>query len=92
MKHLFYSEELKKYFDTEEECLKAEEEFKQKHEAELKLREEKAERAKEIKEAYKHYLELRETFIKDYGAWHMSLTEKDLPETSLLDLFDKFWF
>ena len=88
MKQLFYSEVLKKTFQTEEECLKAEKEFEEKHAAELKAKEEKAAKAKEIEQAYKHYIELRDAFVKEYGSYHMTYTK---PETSLVDLFNNFW-
>lgn len=92
MKKFYYSEILKKYFDTEEACLKAEEEYNEKHKAELLAKEEKTAKAKEVEEAYKKYIELRSEFIKKYGAYHMTLTNKDLPTNSLFDLLDNFWF
>jgi len=92
MKKLFYSEILKKYYNTEEECLEAEKEYNEKHKAELLAKEEKTAAAKEIEEAYKKYINLRSDFIKRYGSYHMTLTDKDLPTSSLFDLFDRFWF
>lgn len=91
MRKLFYSDELKKYFDTEEECVKAEEEFKEKHALELKKKEERVSEAKKVEEAYKNYLQLRADFVKKYGSWHATITEKDLPTTSIFDLFDWLW-
>ena len=95
MKTIYKSELLNKEFDTEEECLDAEKKYEDEHAKELALKEERAERAKEVQEAYKHYLELRAKFIEDYKSWHMTLTEKDLPALNTIDwfdLFDKFWF
>jgi len=91
----YYSELVKKNFDSEQECLDAEKKYEEDHTKELALKEERAERAKEVQEAYKHYLELRAKFIEDYKSWHMTLTEKDLPALNTInwfDLFDKFWF
>lgn len=92
MKKLFYSEILRKYYDTEESCLKAEEEYNEKHKAELLAKEKKTAKAKEVEEAYKKYIELRSAFIKEYGQFHMTLTDKDLPTNSVFDIFDRFWF
>lgn len=92
MKKLFYSEILRKYYDTEEDCLKAEEEYNEKHKAELVAKAEKTAKAKEVEEAYKKYIELRSAFIKKYGQFHMTLTDKDLPTNSVFDIFDRFWF
>ena len=81
----YYSELVKKNFDSEQECLDAEKKYK----------EERAARAKEVNEAYKKYLELRAKFLEDYKSFHMTLTEKDLPalnSVNLWDLFDRFWF
>lgn len=95
MKTIYKSELLNKEFETEEACLDAEKKYEEEHAKELALKEERAERAKEVQEAYKHYLELRAKFIEDYKSWHMTLTEKDLPALNTInwfDLFDKFWF
>jgi len=92
MKKLFYSEILKKYYDTEEECLKDENEWNEQHKAELAAKAEKTAKAKEVEEAYKKYIELRSEFIKKYGQFHMTLTDKDLPTNSLFDIFDRIWF
>ena len=89
----YYSEELKKVFDSVEDLENAEKEQEEKKAHELALREEKKERAHEVEDAYKKYLELRSKFINDYGSYHMSLTEKDLPKVnSIFDLLEPFWF
>ena len=75
MRKMFYSEDLKRYFDTEEECLKAEEEYKEKHALEIKKKEERIAEAKAVEEAYKKYLELRSEFIKKHGSYHMTLSD-----------------
>ena len=86
----YYSDTLKKLYETEEELKKAEQEFNEKHALELKKKEERASRAKEVEDAYKKYLELRAQFVKDYGSYHMTITDKDLKNVpiSLLDFFD----
>jgi len=79
----YYSDVMKKFFDTEKECVKAEEKFKkelaEKEAAELKLKEEKTARAKEVEAAYaavqeaqKNYVELRNKFVEDYKSYHMT--------------------
>ena len=91
----YYSELVKKNFDSEQECLDAEKKYEEEHAKELALKEERAARAKEVNEAYKKYLELRAKFLEDYKSFHMTLTEKDLPainSVNLWDLFDRFWF
>ena len=98
----YYSEILKKAFDTEAACLKAEKEHTEmvaaKKATEEKLAKARKERAKEIEDALhevykarKHYTELLEAFCKDYGAFHFTLKDSDTPLThyltSLLDWF-----
>ena len=101
----YYSETLKKLFDTEEEVKKAEtlaiqEETKKKELAETK-RKERAEDAKAVEEALKavkvaedeYYKKLNE-FIKKYGYFHY--TSKDVNDIpSVFSLFKPFfnnWF
>lgn len=91
----YYSEVVKKNFDSEQECLDAEKKYEEEHTKEVALKEERAARAKEVSDAYKHYLELRAKFLEDYKSYHMTLTEKDLPAlnaVNLWDLFNSFWF
>ena len=98
----FYSENLKKFFDTEKECLAAEEESKRKAEVEAKKKEELAnarkERAKAIDEARevmikaeKDYNKLVREFIKDYGSYHFSYSSNDVDDDELNDLFDSLF-
>lgn len=94
MKIQFYSDTLNKYFDDKAECLAAEREFEQKHAAEIKAKEERTARAKEVEAAWKNYLDLRAKFIEDYKQWHCTITDKDLPAlntTSVFDLFEGFF-
>lgn len=101
MKYL--SELLHKKFDTEEECLQAEKEYQEKQEKELeekkKLREERKARAEEIdvlykkkEEAIKNYNLAVKKFINDYGSYHYSITSEVVPEVSIFDFFNSFWF
>lgn len=94
MKTIYYSELLNKQFATEEECLNAEKAYNEKvlakQEAENKLKEEKAARAKEVENAYTEfknaekvyaekrnkYIELRNGFVKDYDKFHMTIRDE----------------
>lgn len=89
MKQFWYSEILKKYFETEEACKKAEDEYNQKHAVELKAKEERARRAKEVNDAYAHYVELKNKFIKDYNEFHMTYRNKDDDIESFFDYLFK---
>lgn len=102
MKTIYYSEVLKRQFNTEEECLAAEKLYQEKvlakQAAEDKAKEEKATRAKEIEKAYKEFKDaekayvessnrlnkLRNAFVKDYGKFHMTVSE----ETPLIEVFE----
>lgn len=83
IKTKFYSELTKKLYDTQEEAEKEEKALEAKNRLELKKKEEKTARAKEIEEAYKkcveanqQYVKLKNAFIKDYGSFHMTYTDK----------------
>lgn len=69
MKPVFYSEELKKYFDTEEACLKAEKEHNDKKAAEVKAAEEKKVAKKAVDEAFEKYIKLKNEYLKKYGEY-----------------------
>lgn len=84
----YYSEELKRFYDTEEECMRATNQFldEKKREAEEanKKAKARAERAKEVEEAQKamrqaekNYHDVLEKFLKDYGSYHMTATSAD---------------
>lgn len=88
----YYSETLKRTYDSEKECLKAEEEYSRalaEKEAKAKeLSETRKARAKEVEDAYKaaadannKYIELRNAFLRDYHSFHMTITD---PAPSLL--------
>lgn len=97
----YYSELLKKTYDSEKDCLKAETEYNEKLEAEEKhkkeLTEKRKERAKEVEDAYKavqeardRYNELLTNFCKDYGSFHCTFTDVT-PASSLITDFLN-WF
>lgn len=79
----YYSEVTKKLYDTERQLAAAEADvIKQQAEAEEKKKA-RAARAKEVEDALKavteaqrHYTELKNKFIEDYGSFHVSLSEK----------------
>lgn len=87
----YYSEVLKKTFDSEDECLKAEEDYRVKtEEAEKKkaeLSNARKARAKEVSDARvemqnakQKYTDLLIAFIKDYGSYHMTFSNGDKTE------------
>ena len=90
MKQLWYSEVLKKYFEDKEACEKAEKEYNEKHALELKAKEERTKRAREVEDAYKQYMKLRNAFIEDYHEWHMTYSDKDGGYNSIFDYFFNF--
>lgn len=85
----YYSETLNKVFDTEDELKTAEEEHEKKYAVQLKKKEERAERAKEVEKAYKEYRKLLNAFIKDYGYYHQTIREDD--GLSIFDVMFNHW-
>lgn len=96
----YYSEILKKNFDTEKACIAAEKEFAEKNAAEeaakKKAAQERKTRAQQVEAAHndmvqaqKRYNELLKDFLKDYGSYHMTVSEPD-PLAFLDELF-KIW-
>lgn len=95
----YYSEKLDRMFDAQHELFEAEfkadeREKKIQEQAEKEKREreaKEAERTKELDEiesAYKHYLELKDAYIKKYHSEFSSSIAQDLT-TSLFDLIFK---
>lgn len=90
----YWSEVTKKLYDTEMDLAAAEAVAKKadaEKEAKSKAR---AARAKEVEDAYravmeanKHYNELKDKFVEDYGSFHMTITSKT-PLQSKPDIFD----
>ena len=92
----YYSEDLNKFFNTAEECEKAEvahlKRLKEEEEKKVTAANERAVKAKEVEdalkqlnEAKKNYDEKLRAFCKEYGSWHYTFTS-DKP-----DLSDIFW-
>ena len=90
----FYSETLKKFYDSAEDCEKAEVAYQKELEAKRAAEQKKAEtrkaRAEEVEAAMKaaaearaKYEKLLHEFCKDYGAFHYSYKDAD---QSLIDL------
>ena len=95
-KHYYYSEILKKQFDTKEECLKAEAEFEEKHKEELQAKEERKKAAAEVEQLYKEANEARKkaddalkAFLEKYKYFHSTTT--NVPARSLFDTFFDNW-
>lgn len=64
MKTIYQSELTGKTYNSEKECLAAEAEYKKAKQAELKAKEQKANDAKEVEEAYKEYIKLLDEMQK----------------------------
>ena len=90
----YYSEITNRTYNTEKECIEAEQAIvkarEEKKAKEEKLSKERAERAKIVYEkriayvkALEDYREEVQKFVKDYGSYHMSYSSK-----SPLSLFD----
>ena len=92
-KQVWYSELLDKTFESEEECIAAEEKENEKLEAEKAKKAERKERAEAVEkafrdadEAYKNARTKLNDFIKDYGAYHQTY-KVTKPAKSLFGLF-----
>ncbi len=92
----YYSEKTKDFYENEADCTAAEEKYdKQLVAIETKkkeLAEARGARAKEVEDAYKRvceankeYRELLNRFIKDYGSYHATYKDGDIPPFSLFD-------
>lgn len=99
----YYSENTRRFYDSEQECAQAEIEYNKKLAAEKAKKEELSNarkmRANEVEEAYKAVLEAQKVyreklnaFVKDYGSFHMTLkTGEDNPFNLFESFFDRFW-
>lgn len=92
----YYSEKLKKVYDTVEQLQAAEVEFDKAHAAEIAKQKERKARAAEVSEARKEfanaqkkYNDLLNKFVKDYGSYHETYTDKDVDsiENVILKIF-----
>ena len=97
----YYSETLNKVFENEKDCLNAEKEYEAKVEEDEKRKKELADsrkiRAKEVEDAYKaiidaqkHYNNLKNKFVEDFGSFHMTFSTTDDFHSLFSDLFRIF--
>ena len=93
----FYSDMLHKFFDNDEDCIKAEKEYTakiEKEEAEKKaLAEKRSTRAKEVENLYKEAIKAKKAydkalqdFLNDYGSFHATFKTTD-PFFGIFDWF-----
>lgn len=95
----YYSEKLKKVYDTVEQLKTAETEYDKAHAAEIAKQKERKARAEEINKARKEaikaqerYNELVSKFVKDYGSYHATYTNEDSGEVAnVMDVFYKLF-
>lgn len=85
----YWSEKTHLLYDTEKELNEAEKAAKAEEEKLNEKKKVRAARAKEVEDALKaaveaqnHYIELRNEFIDDYGAFHCSYTSKAPAQSS----------
>ncbi len=99
IKTKYYSDLTKKFYDVSEDAEKEEKALEEKNALELKKKEEKTTRAREIEAAYQEYADaykkfskLRAKFIEDFGSFHMTYRNNTpkVVDSNLFDLFD--WF
>lgn len=94
----YFSEKLNKVFESEQECVDAEQKFeieeKEKVEKEKELANTRKERAHQIEESYKkimdarkEYRKLLDDFVKDYGSFHCTFKSSE-PLFSDMDFFE----
>ena len=97
----YYSEQLKKIFDSAAECEKAEADHKaaleEKERKQQELTAQRKERAAEVESAYKEMIDaqkkfykLKGEFLKDYKSFHMTFSTQDTPFDNLFKEFFNF--
>lgn len=89
----FYSEKTKKMYDDTKSLMIAEAEYEKEQREKNKVKEKRAERAKEIEKAIEEEKkarhktqELISEFVKDYGSFHYSTTNKDFSPDGLFQM------
>lgn len=99
----YFSEKTGKKYDTEEACLAAEKDFEEaivaEKERKEKLANERKERALKVEEKFKAVLDAQKayreelnSFVRDYGSFHMTLRTGEGNPFDLFDrFFDRFW-
>ena len=82
MKVCYYSDVTKKYYESEDALIAAETEVIKAQKAAEEKNKVRKERAQEVENAYKNvveaqkkYLELRNKVVKDYGSYHTTFNE-----------------
>lgn len=81
-----YSEKTKKFYDSTEACLAAEDKYDAKEretkaklgkeaEAQKALAKARADKAKEVEQAFTHANDLLKDFIKEYGSFHYTFSD-----------------
>lgn len=94
----YYSEELNKMFDTEDELLEAEYRSKcEKESREAAEKEKQAERQRRydellaasalLEEAYNEYQKLKNAYLRDYGTLHIPCTSRSWDRNTIWRLF-----
>lgn len=85
-----YSDVTKQFYDNEATALKAEEEVKKAQDEKVARRKKMADTVDVKRKAYdkarKEYHEALDNFCKEYGAYHYTMTDKDVE-----DFFDSSW-
>ena len=94
----YYSEKLKKVYDTVEQLQTAETEYDKAHAAEIAKQKERKARAEEINKVRKElvnaqnrYNDLINKFVKDYGSYHATYTDGEGTLSSAADLIYKLF-
>lgn len=94
----YYSNVLKRPFETVAELEKAEEQYNQEVLAKQKAQEERKARAVQVEEAlkkaeaaYKEYRKLLAAFCKDYGSYHTTVTDTNDATANLIETIFKFF-
>lgn len=82
----YYSEKTNTLYNNVELLQDAEKQFDEKHALELKKKEERATRAKEVEDAWAHYVELVKQFVKDFGSYH-----KTYKDDGFIDFINDLW-
>lgn len=86
----FYSDALRKVYDTQEELEKAEAELSNKKKAREARAKEVEEAMDEARKANEHAREVLSQFCKDYGAYHKTITKAS--DLSPFSWFEDFFF
>lgn len=99
MRTVYYSDDLNKSFETEEECLQAEKENEEKLALVKVEKEERKQAAEEVKkafeaanDAYKEAQKKMNDFVEKYGSFHLTLHDAAPVANLWEDFFAPFHF